>query len=697
MTNFQDVYAALRRRNRKSYALLLFCDFISVLLITSYAAILRSPTVLNVLPEGGDSRRQTYMIFALAVIGCVAFTLYAAGLFLRGKSREMGVFLALGASKPLLRRTLYRELALLSLAACGAGAALGIPLAMGIWQLFRLFLVNTEEMVFHVGWETLLAAAAFSGVVILALFVQAARFIRRTNVMEILNEQHRSEMVRNIPRWCGPLGIVLSIIGGLCGYFAPSVIIIYFHYYPWGWEYLFYLPLLIGIYMILLHTVVNGWRKRDHYRHLVTHSMMKFQGRQTVNNMLVMTMLLAAAYFASFYTPIMMVSNSMGSDALRFDGLFHAPMDEHMLTEEEIRAAAAEEGVEIQSIKEAECVLLGLDGERHIEEGRHWHTEYEEVNDGMLFFSASGFEELTGERIALAPGELYTFLNTDGSEPVYGMSRNTTLLTNTFTGDTLRVTVIGALPCTEFASTALVMNDADYARLSQGLPDSYRERWLGLDFAGENEYAFARRLRESFLDGLSPDAFHSRTWNRIEKAIFDAKDGVYPIEEYEKEGGYSKEERNGFEFRQDGKYRPLLRVLEKNDALEQMAVFVTVFLYISVICYLSVVLIGHTRSRSVTLINQPVYEDLRRLGASRAYLRGTVRAQIMKIYGVPALVGTTVIYSFYILVLYANDGYLSSGEVMGLLVCAGVLAALGGVLWLCCRAALRAAYRVLAL
>ncbi len=64
---------------------------------------------------------------------------------------------------------------------------------------------------------------------------------------------------------------------------------------------LFYLPALIGLYILLLHTVVNGWGGKKQYRDLISTSMMKFQGRQTVRNMLVMTVLLAGAYFASFY------------------------------------------------------------------------------------------------------------------------------------------------------------------------------------------------------------------------------------------------------------------------------------------------------------------------------------------------------------------------------------------------------------
>ena len=95
MKSFKEVYSLLRRKGRKQYGLLWGCCFFSVLLITAYVCMMRSPTILDVLPEGGDSRKQVMMIFVLAVTGCAVFTLYAASLFFRYKSREMGIFLAL--------------------------------------------------------------------------------------------------------------------------------------------------------------------------------------------------------------------------------------------------------------------------------------------------------------------------------------------------------------------------------------------------------------------------------------------------------------------------------------------------------------------------------------------------------------------------------------------------------------------------
>ena len=72
---------------------------------------------------------------------------------------------------------------------------------------------------------------------------------------------------------------------------------------PEGLTAVFYLPALVGMYMILLHTVVNGWRKRHKYRDIIATSMMKFQGRQTVRNMLVMTLLIAGAISPPFTPP----------------------------------------------------------------------------------------------------------------------------------------------------------------------------------------------------------------------------------------------------------------------------------------------------------------------------------------------------------------------------------------------------------
>ncbi|MBS6367627.1 MAG: ABC transporter permease, partial [Clostridiales bacterium] len=73
----QDVFSKLRRANRKNYTLYLVCTFVAMMLITAFSAMIFSPTVRTIFPEGGDSLKQVYAIFALACTGSVVFTIYA--------------------------------------------------------------------------------------------------------------------------------------------------------------------------------------------------------------------------------------------------------------------------------------------------------------------------------------------------------------------------------------------------------------------------------------------------------------------------------------------------------------------------------------------------------------------------------------------------------------------------------------------
>ena len=82
--------------------------------------------------------------------------------------------------------------------------------------------------------------------------------------------------------------------------------------------------------MMLLHTVVNGWCRRRKYRDIIALSQMRFQGRQTVRNMLVMTLLIAGAYFAAFYTPMLSTSSAYSFSSRPVDFEYHWRNDQDL-------------------------------------------------------------------------------------------------------------------------------------------------------------------------------------------------------------------------------------------------------------------------------------------------------------------------------------------------------------------------------
>ena len=85
--NYKLIYDKLRKSNRAKYRQLEICLIIAIAFVTSFTIILFGPIVQQTFPEGGDSRKQIYMIYVATLIGCWIFTVYALALFFKYKSR----------------------------------------------------------------------------------------------------------------------------------------------------------------------------------------------------------------------------------------------------------------------------------------------------------------------------------------------------------------------------------------------------------------------------------------------------------------------------------------------------------------------------------------------------------------------------------------------------------------------------------
>lgn len=691
MTTFSRVYATLRRKNKGRYLLLTGCSFFSVLLITAYACMMRAPTILSVLPEGGDSRKQVMMIFVLAVIGCAVFTTYAAGLFFRQKSRETGVFLALGATRRQLQKELSKELTGIALCSCTAGAILGGPLAWCVWQLFRFFLVDSQEMVLAFDPKSYLLSLAFAVYVVTMLFLLGIRSIHRTNIIDVVQESHISEPIRDVKPWYGPVGIVLVIIGALAGYLMPGFFVNVLHWYaPSVVNAVFYLPALVGMYMILLHTVVNGWHKHHKYRDIIATSMMKFQGRQTVRNMLVMTLLIAGAYFAAFYAPMLSSNSSYTFERRPVDFEYHWRDDQDWPEQDEVTSLAQSYGVDITSWTEVGAATLAGDGTVSIEQdngalGTTYTTEYRSIESGATFFSESAWNRLTGQHIDLAPGTCANVLDDEGGGD-YLSGGDVNLITNMVTGQNLPVTPAEPLRFTMLLG-CYVLDDADYDAITAGLTDLWKERWVFFNVANANEsYPFAKALFNEIVDRSGPEIEVFDAWDPVQRELQIAEKGSYDYDsaEYLAENGLSVidyENRDSMEFRSYWLYMPQFRVLDQNDFVTTMAVFLMLFIFIALICFAAVIVISFTRCMTIALTNARVYDDLRHLGAPKSYLFRSVKGQVSKVFLVPAIVGTTVISAFYAMIMYFNDNRFSPGELAGMGTCTAVIAALSLALY----------------
>ena len=150
----------------------------------------------SVLPEGGDSRKQVYIIFAAALLGCFLFTIYSSSLFLRYKSRETGILTAMGLPRKTYMRSLSRELLSLLALCAVCGTAAGQLLSFIVWLCFLPLVKQSTGAAFSISARGLLYTLLFVILIAVSLFIQANLFMKRSNVIEIIQEQHRSEPLK---------------------------------------------------------------------------------------------------------------------------------------------------------------------------------------------------------------------------------------------------------------------------------------------------------------------------------------------------------------------------------------------------------------------------------------------------------------------------------------------------------------------
>ena len=125
-----------------------------------------------------------------------------------------------------------------------------------------------------------------------------------------------------------------------------------------------YLVAAVGLYMLLMFSVVRGFGgKKSFYKHIISRSMMKFQGRATVLNLVVISLLISASYFAMFYTPLTAAPALMRYAERPIDYAYRYRVDEtEMPNQGDIEQMAAQSNTSIEDYLETGVIVLATDG-----------------------------------------------------------------------------------------------------------------------------------------------------------------------------------------------------------------------------------------------------------------------------------------------------------------------------------------------
>ncbi|MGI6011549.1 MAG: FtsX-like permease family protein [Ruminococcus sp.] len=671
-----SIYRKLRKSSKGQYLLLGFCICLSVLLLTSFALMYFGPTVQNFLPEGGDTRKMASLLMAVTAVGCFIFTIYASGLFFRHKAREYGIMMALGLPKKELKKLLFGELSMVTAASCLVGLVLSVPVSWVIWKIFEWFIISNEQMAYRFGPAGFLPGILFSVVLALALGMAGRRFIRRSDIMEILRTQQKSEMVREIPGWTFPVGVVLTAAGILLGSGLPQFFARVLSISLPGIFNLVYLLSVAGIYLILLSIVAQSRAKRNkkkYYKNLVSISLMRFTARAATRNMCVSVLLLFACCFAAFYG----MQYSLAPDILDGDSgrtfSMHYPALEDQIGEEEIQETALKYQMDLMDYSENDGanLVISRNARDFNEDGTRYLELYKEREKAALFVSETDYGTLSGQNVSVEPGTYQTVTTVDYREAfeyVNGLKE----VMNPDTGESWKLEFGGQLEYDALASMsepfAYVLDDEDYQKMTEGISREYMEHLIFFNVSDvENSYDFAMDLLSQYVDHATELSSHMGYWDIWEQKLADEAGETYGY------GGAIDMTMDNNMLLGDWKYAPSFNIITVQDRMRLISVYVMLSLYICLISLAAIGVMAYVRSISVASDNRELFTSLEKLGADRGYQRKILKKQLAKIFQYPAAVGCGLGVLFSFAMDLFNDGRISRTESQALLLLIGVI------------------------
>lgn len=420
--------------------------------------------------------------------------------------------------------------------------------------------------------------------------------------------------------------------------------------------------------------------------------MMKFQGKQTVNSLLVTTVLVAGGCFGIFYLPMLHTGLSMGSESRAYDYSWFWPSDQSLPSEEEIYSLAEKHDFQIKDWVQCSYLALACDNNMQIlNPDNTLSYQHFDIADECHALSESTYNQITGQNISLDPGFFYAVTNEE--ETAYDTVENATLFTNMTTRKELPVTCKGFVHFEDMASHGTaVLDDSDYEKISQGLAPEWTGSMIWFNSEGKDSYAFAQELFVKIVNSYDDQHFSNSYYDPVQYVMTEGYTNNYYGSTYT----VSPEERqvdrtniNSSDFRMYWNYIPQFRIMDAQDQLKTFGVFMMTFLFIAIICITAALVIAYTRCQTIALNNAYVFSDLMRLGASPAFLGRELQRQAGPVFKIPAISGMSLMILLYFMILLANDGLLTKSEILGFAMCLEVAAVIALIIYAVFRRTLR--------
>lgn len=210
------------KKNMKHYYLYFFALIFSVTLYFSFVTLQNNAEVLATVEKSGTAtagfKAATYMLYFIVLF----FVLYANHLFMKRRSKEIGLYQLIGMTKGLIVRLLAVESILLFVGA----VVLGILAGFFSSRLFAMVLLRVLEkealVTMTFSTEALQQSISVFAILLVIVLVQMALMIYRVSLLSLFSASKQAD--ERVKRF-SPLQMVIGFLGLVLiayGYYAST-------------------------------------------------------------------------------------------------------------------------------------------------------------------------------------------------------------------------------------------------------------------------------------------------------------------------------------------------------------------------------------------------------------------------------------------------------------------------------------------
>ncbi|PGZ94905.1 ABC transporter permease [Bacillus pseudomycoides] len=251
--NFYNLALQNVKGNWRSYKLFFLSSCFSIFAFFMYTTIILHPEMQNDMLSKGI---QGGLIFCDVVVltFSVVFILYSSSIFIQSRKKEFGLLVLMGATKINIICILMIEQMVIGFVASAVGIGIGILFLKLFFMIFSLLLNMQNEMPFVFSTKAVFFTVIVYGVLFSLLSVVNAFRIWKIEIIHLLKEIQAGKNEPKSKRWLALFGIVCIIAAYVLAMQATMFYMVFYFF-------LVVLLTTVGTYFVCAHGMIGALQR----------------------------------------------------------------------------------------------------------------------------------------------------------------------------------------------------------------------------------------------------------------------------------------------------------------------------------------------------------------------------------------------------------------------------------------------------